>query len=226
MQNKKHIIIYIHGFGMKKDDRGLLTGIASIFPDSVNVLTDMNTINEEKHTLTVEPITKQALVMDEVLEHISREYPHTQIDIVAHSQGCVIASLMRDIHKASKIIFLAPSFDFDRERTANTFRGREGTVIDFDGTSTFIRRDGSTTYVPKEYWTDRDQYNPLELFKTLSEKNKIHILLAEGDDLVRNNAVHEFDNNRNVQYETLPGNHNFDNEARAGLLERMKELLK
>jgi hypothetical protein len=224
--NKNHIIIYIHGFGMQKDDRGLLTGIADVFPDSINILTDMNSIDVENKTLTVEPITKQVQTMNEVLERIKADYPDAHIDIVAHSQGSVIASLMKDIPQTSKIIFLAPSFDFDRERTASVFTSREGTVLDFDGTSTFIRRDGSTTYVPKEYWTDRDQYNPVELFKTLSEKNKIHIILAEGDDLVRNSAVKDFDNNPNVTYETLPGNHNFDHEARAELLKRIKELLK
>ncbi len=221
----KHIIIYIHGFGMKKDDRGLLTDIAFVFPESTNVLTDMNTIDEENKTLTVEPITKQVQTINEVLNHVRVDYPDAHIDIVAHSQGSVIASLMKDIPQTTKIIFLAPSFDFNRERTAKAFTGREGTVLDFEGTSTFIRRDGSTTYVPKEYWTDRDQYNPVELFSTLSEKNKIHIILAEGDDLVRNSAVREFQNNSNIEYETLPGNHNFDHEARVELLKRMKELL-
>lgn len=211
---------------MQKDDRGLLTGIADVFPYSINILTDMNSIDLKKKTLTVEPITKQVQTMNEVLNRTQADYPDAQIDIVAHSQGSVIASLIKNIPNTSKIIFLAPSFDFDRERTANTFRGREGTMIDFDGTSTFIRRDGSTTYVPKEYWTDRDQYNPIELFNALSQTNKISIILAESDDVVRNNAVHEFQNNPSIEYETLHGNHNFDHEARPGLLERMKELLK
>lgn len=210
---------------MKKDDRGLLTGIAEIFPDSLNILTDMNTIDEEKQTLTVEPITKQVETMNNVFLHIKTEYPNSRINVIAHSQGCVIASLIKDIHLASKVIFLAPSFDFDRERTANTFRGREGSIIDFDGVSTFIRRDGSTTYVPKEYWVDRDQYNPIELFNKLSEKSRVHIILAEGDDVVRNLAVEEFKNNKNIQSETIPGNHNFDKEARSGLLQKIKELL-
>lgn len=223
--HNKHVILYIHGFGMKKDDRGLLTDIAAAFPESINILTDMNIIDEEYGSLIVEPITKQVQKMNEVFKSIQATYPDAHIDIVAHSQGCIITSLLDQILLTQKIIFLAPPFSFDRERTADTFRNREGTIINFEGTSKFIRRDGSTTYVPSEYWKDREQYNPIQLIQSISTTKDVYIILAENDNVVKNTLPSQLENNIHLKVETIPGNHNFDKEARIGLVNKIKNIL-
>jgi hypothetical protein len=38
----KHVIVYSHGFGVRKDDRGLLTDIAKSMPGVDHVLFDYN----------------------------------------------------------------------------------------------------------------------------------------------------------------------------------------
>ena len=38
MQPNKHIVIFSHGFGVRKDDRGLLTDIAKEIPEVESVL--------------------------------------------------------------------------------------------------------------------------------------------------------------------------------------------
>jgi hypothetical protein len=43
---KKHIIIYSHGFGVRKDDNGLLSYIAEHLPEVESVLFDYYNIND------------------------------------------------------------------------------------------------------------------------------------------------------------------------------------
>jgi len=47
----KHVIVYSHGFGVRKDDRGLLTDIAKSMPGVDHVLFDYNFIDEQANTL-------------------------------------------------------------------------------------------------------------------------------------------------------------------------------
>jgi hypothetical protein len=42
----KHIVIYSHGFGVRKDDRGLFTDIAATLPSAEHIMFDYNQVDE------------------------------------------------------------------------------------------------------------------------------------------------------------------------------------
>ena len=49
-----HIVIFSHGFGVRKEDRGLFTAIYRAIPDIKGVMFDYNPINEKSNlTLNV-----------------------------------------------------------------------------------------------------------------------------------------------------------------------------
>lgn len=61
MQERAHTIIFSHGFGVKKDDRGLFSGPEGIAESFQNencevVLFDYNQIDEEENTITTIPL--------------------------------------------------------------------------------------------------------------------------------------------------------------------------
>ena len=52
MQNKKHIVIFSHGFGVRKDDLGLLTDIALAIPEVESILFDYYDVDQKNKILT------------------------------------------------------------------------------------------------------------------------------------------------------------------------------
>lgn len=87
------IVLYSHGFGVKKDDSGLFTDIASSLDGFQHVMFDYNQINEQNNTLTVTPLHEQAEILKSQYDTLRNKYPEAIIDLVCHSQGCVVAGL-------------------------------------------------------------------------------------------------------------------------------------
>lgn len=50
----EQVVVYSHGFGVRKDDRGLFTDIAAALPEAESVMFDYGSWDEEhkEHTLS------------------------------------------------------------------------------------------------------------------------------------------------------------------------------
>src|SRR4051812_33976828 len=107
---KNHIVIYSHGFGVRKDDRGLLTDIAEHLPEVESLLFDYNEVDELNHTLTMRPLSKQAEMLNEVVRKTRQSHPDAIIDLVGHSQGTIIIALAKP-QGIRRTLLLAPVFD-------------------------------------------------------------------------------------------------------------------
>lgn len=59
MSKNNHIVIFSHGFGVGKDDRGLFTDIADSLKNVKSVMFDYNDIDDEKKQMTVSPFSEQ-----------------------------------------------------------------------------------------------------------------------------------------------------------------------
>jgi len=95
MKNKKHIIIFSHGFGTKKDDRGLFAGengISEVLKDTENVLFNYNKVNKENGVITISPLSKQIKILEEKINEAKSK--DATIDIIAHSQGCLPVAIL------------------------------------------------------------------------------------------------------------------------------------
>lgn len=221
MSKIKHIIIFSHGFGVKKDARGLFSDIAGIFIDSENVMFDYNVIDEEKNLITVKPFSEQAAILKNKINGIVEKNPGAVIDIICHSQGAIIAGLAKP-EVVRKIILIAPPSSSDVDRMINTFKSRPGTVINFKGISRLARNDGSMTIILPEYWTERKEIKPLELYKNLSGMGELIIINANQDEVLDKTALSGLEK---VKIINIDGNHNFSGEDRKKLLEIIEEFI-
>jgi len=52
----KHIIVYSHGFGVDKTDRGLFSDISKHFPDAEHIMFDYNDLDSENNSMTINPL--------------------------------------------------------------------------------------------------------------------------------------------------------------------------
>ncbi len=69
------------------------------------------------------------------------------------------------------------------------FNSRPGTEIDMQGISKITRSDGSLTIVPAQYFAERIDVNPVELYKNLSELTELIVINANQDEVLDENNI-------------------------------------
>jgi hypothetical protein len=220
MDMSKHVIIYSHGFGVEKDDRGLFMDIAKSMPDIQHVMFDYNTVDHAKNKLIVSSLRAQSRKLRETYERVKISNPGAVVDIIAHSQGCIIVAI-QNLDGIRKTLFLAPPDSIDKERLISTFT-RPGAVINFKGNSTIPRRDGTTTIIPPDYWNSIN-LNLNKLYDFLAEKTDLTIVEAYEDEVL---GITDFSNfNEKINLKELRADHNFTGESRNQVLDLIRQYL-
>jgi len=183
---------------------------------------DYGIYDEEQKTLTVRPIHEEVAILEKVIEETAIGNPNAIIDIVAHSQGCVVAALAKP-EGIRKIVFLAPPPTMNVERAVKNFGERPGVELNFNGFSKLPRKDGGVTLVPKEYWTERKSIEPMTFYKELAEVTELTVVKATQDELLGDSDFSALNNK--VHIIEIDGNHNFFGESRGKLLEVVAGIL-
>lgn len=205
-----HIVIFSHGFGVRKTDRGLFTAISIALPHAHSVMFDYNPIHEESNTITVKPLQEQAFKLRKVLNAARAEYPDAVIDIVAHSQGCVVVGLLKP-RGIRKVIMLTPPDDMNEARVVEQLATRKGIEIDVTTKTHMARTDGSTTVIHPEYWQSLAGVNPIKLYNQLAKFTTLRIMNAKHDEVLGKVSFEKID--PSISLVSLNGGHNFDDEA-------------
>jgi hypothetical protein len=222
MEKQKHIIIFSHGFGVKKDDRGLLTAIADAFPESATYLFDYFDVNEEDMTIAIRPFTEQMQILNNVYKKAKETHPNAIIDIIAHSQGTLIPSLLK-LEGIRKTILLTPVFDMGIERTIKRYGSDPESEINMEGISKLRKLDGYIRYVPSEYWIERKELNPFYLYNEYSLKTDLIIINANQDNILGSVDISLLDSN--IKVLNLDGDHEFSGDQRKVLIQKIGEII-
>jgi pimeloyl-ACP methyl ester carboxylesterase len=222
MTTPDRIVIFSHGFGVRKDDRGLLTDIASALPEVVSVLFDYNEVDEGTHTLTIRPLSAQATILNDVVSETRRVHPSAIIDLIGHSQGTIVAALAKPIG-VRKTLFLAPPFDMMIERTMERYSKRLDVEINLNGISRLSILDGWKRLVPAAYWKERENIDPFSLYNTFAKQTELIIIEARQDEILP--KVDLAGLSSAIETHLLDGAHNFGGGARKPLLDLIREYL-
>jgi hypothetical protein len=213
---KPHIIIFSHGFGVRKEDRGLFTAIARAMPNAKSILFDYSPINEASNTLTAKPLDEQARKLRKVINSTRAENPNATIDLVCHSQGCVVAALLKP-RGMRKVILLTPPEDISEATVVKQLSSYLDTIINTTVRTRLARTDGSTTVIHPEYWQSLEGIDSIKLYNRLARVTTLRIIGARQDEVlgkVDYNGIHP-----SISLVTLDGNHNFDEaESRKRIL--------
>lgn len=193
---------------------GLFSDIADFLKDIKPVLFDYNDVAEEKNQITVKPFSAQVKILKKNLDDIKSSSSDAIIDIICHSQGAIIAALAKP-DGIRKIIFISPPANLNIERMINRFKSRPGTEINMQGISKALRSDGSITIIPSEYWTERENTRPIEIYKQLAGLTELIIINAKQDDVL---DKHDFSDLNEAEIINLDGDHNFNGDNRKKLL--------
>ena len=214
----KHFVVYSHGFGVKKDDRGLFTDIARVVPSAEHILFDYNEINQAGNTLSVTPLRQQASLLNQKLGALPQD---AVVDIIAHSQGCVVTAMAKP-KDVRQILCLAPPVNLSQERIVRMFGSRSGAVINLEGQSTIPRRDGSTTIIPKDYWASIE-IDVIDLYNDFPNFSKTTFIIAKDDEVLGTSNFEQLDSR--IELTQLDGDHDFTGDTRQNLTNAVKERL-
>lgn len=215
----KRSILYSHGFGTRKDARGMFTDIAALFPEREQIMFDYNEIIDE-HILRVPPLPAQVEILRKVVDEIDMAERTT--DLVTHSQGGVIAAMLCP-KSIRKTIFIAPPPRFEPERFGAAFRDRPGAVLNFEGESRAPRKDGTISLIPASYWKSLREVDPSALYNQLARHTELVIITGNQDDVFSSNTFPGLD--RRVRIVSIDGDHNFSGAYRQGLLDVVRREL-
>lgn len=218
----EQVIIYSHGFGVKKDDRGLFTDIAHSLADAEHIMFDYNEIDEVHNTLIASPLDAQAKLLTKQITEARHKYPDADISIIAHSQGCVAAALANP-SGIKECIFLAPPAQFLGLEKREIYAMRPDTITEDDGTLRMPQRDSSTTIIRQDYWDSRVGIMPIDLYNKLAQHTHLTIITAADDEVLTNTDFSDLSSS--VKLVEQKANHNFTNKSRVTLCSTIRSIL-
>ncbi len=219
MQRK---ILFVHGFGVMKDSRGMFTELADDFSAHgvEPVLIDLNEKTNEGD-IYVNTLSEQTRILTETYERECRD--GSTVDIIGHSQGCVVIARAH-MPTIRTTLFLAPPIENDPEKTINYFSRNPESIVAMNNVSRFARRDGTSTFVPAEYWEDRAQIDYEEAYRSYVASHETVVVVAGNDEVISNERINSvFDSAKTV---TLSADHNFTGTARQELRSLVLNILK
>ena len=222
MMNKKHIIIYSHGFAVKKDDGGLFTDIAENIPEVESILFDYYQVDEDQNKIFVCPFSDQIKKLNEVIDNVRTSNSEVVIDLICHSQGTIVAAMARP-NGIRKAILISPVFDIDIERSLNRYRSKPGVKIDLSGISEIPSSTGLTKVIPKEYWSERSLVRPLVEYNYFADKTEIVAIEGNQDELLPRSDLSKLD--KRIKVISVDGDHNFNPPNRENLISLIRNIL-
>lgn len=218
----KHIVIFSHGFGTRKDDRGLFPDIIKNLDNIDPVMFDYNEIDEVKNTITIKPLGQQVDILKKTIEEVKLLNPDSIIDLICHSRGAVIAALLGPLG-IRKIIFIAAPQEVNASHSLETAKNRPGSEINLEGISRLARQDGSTTIVPAQYWKEISNI-PIDIYEKLSDITELNIIIPNQDEIVINADFSKLD--KKAKIIKIDGDHGFSGASRKTLINTIKNILK
>jgi len=145
MESKKHIVIYSHGFGVRKDDLGLFTDISESIPEVESILFDYFEVDEGQKTLTVCPFSVQAEKLNKMVKEARLSNPEAIIDLICHSQGTLVAAMARP-EGIRKALLISAVFDIGLQHSLDRYKTKPGVEINLNGVSKIISATSGLTY--------------------------------------------------------------------------------
>lgn len=213
------VVIFSHGFGVKRDSWGMFNELGDLLKDEYLVVRfDYNKISPEENSTYIFSYTTQTQILSKVLTFVNENFQSDEINIIAHSMGCLVVGLLSPSN-ISKIILNAFPVSSLHRRIKEYFSRRPGTKFTEEELSKIERSDGSWSFIDKSFWKDVKEVDPPRLYRSLAEKSKVLFIRALQDDVITNEDYEKIKTISRIKYLEIGGNHNFNDDNRKLWLE-------
>jgi hypothetical protein len=220
------VIIFCHGFGVRRDGRTLFNDIGNAFKNEFGVVRfDFEEFNDKEKSITIGSIKHESVVLDHVIEFVTNKFKPENINLISHSLGSIVAC-DSNLNGVNKLILLAGSPSNSYERLKKRFSDKEGSILDENGRSIWERADGSKTIIKKEFWAELKSIVPIESYRKVVEKVDTYYIRALDDDkLKKGDDFEKIKDIPGIKYFEVEGNHNFDGDDRKDLVNLLLKIV-
>ncbi|KTD56756.1 hypothetical protein Lsan_2916 [Legionella santicrucis] len=179
----KAAVIFAHGFGVKRQSRGLFIAIESLFLEKMlSVQAEYSHVQNDRCIALPFQIQRQRL--NTVIAYVENTYHINQFIFIGHSQGCITIALEQP--QQALILLLAPPIKAPFEEFIKTQGWKNpGSHLNIQGDSRLVRSDLMID-VPSEFWTEFKNIDAKLLYNNLGKQNKVSIVFAENDQVLGN----------------------------------------
>lgn len=220
-KDSKNIVIFIHGFGVRWDSRGMFSELAQSLPeDWGNVLFDFYDIKGDNVYIT--DIDQQVRRLSQIIKSTQSEYPQATLHLIAHSKGCIITAIAQP-EVSGCVILLAPPENFGT-RIESYFRRYPGAIASESGLI-IPRKDGTTTHIPADYFAQTAKIQVEEVLLAYSTVHAFALLQTTKDEVIGETHYERLQNQPNITISQLAADHNFTKSHRAQLIGYIKTML-
>ena len=219
------IFLYSHGFATRSDDNGLFNPIVEAFPDDKHVLFPYDDWNEDNTSAVAATFSERAVKLRAKYDEIRANNPDAEVDLICHSQGCIIAALAQ-LEGINTTILLAPVINYESgEKQREYSLSKPTAFLQPDGSILRKRSGGYSTIIPADYWDDFVNISDLPAkYNALSRKTRLVIFDAEQDSVIPTSKDYSL-LKTDIEFEHLPLDHDFieNDDSRSGLISAIKK---
>ncbi len=224
-ENAKRLVIFSHGFGVKRDSWGMFNEIGDTIKDrSIVVRFDYNRISIDENATYVLPCSMQSRMLSQVIEKFTVLFSPENTSLIAHSMGCVVVGLLQP-KNIQKTVLLAPPTTSPYKRLIDYFSKRPGSRIDENKESVIERSDGSWTYIPPEFWSEIKTIKPQELYNDLFAQTKLFAIRPLQDQVIIDEDYSGLQQLLKGNYTEIDGSHDFHPPHRLKLLDTIEKII-
>lgn len=197
LDSAEEIIVFAHGFGTDKHERGTFDQISEkIIDSSKNVATvrfSYSGFGESEGDQKVKTLDTMVSDLSSIMNFVKNsKSENSVVKMIAFSLGNHITAEylagVNDIELERVILINLPECEF-KTRMQCYFKDKSGTKIDDSGVWHLERSSGSTTYVGSEFWDSVSHpERQLANLKKLTKNFKTYLIRATDDEIIDSKA--------------------------------------
>lgn len=218
------MVVFSHGFGVRRDTSGFFTEIAANLPSDYGwVMFDYYQTDKTGKIVFLTTLHEQSKKLNTVLEWVRSSLQTSELDIIAHSMGCLVPTLSPAEHISHNIL-LAPPTDIG-ERTEMYFTSQPGAQPAGDYWMV-PRTDGTISHIPMAVFEEYKQLDSFQLIDSYANRHPSSLIIAEKDQINPVEAYLQIRNNKLLDSYVVQGaDHDFNGEPRKELLQIIRGIL-
>ncbi len=214
-----HMVVFSHGFGVERTSRGMFSEIVKALPEDYGyVLFDYYDYDSDSdgQTINISTFEDQQRLLLSIIAWLSEQGSITDISLVAHSAGCIVAA-MAQAPEIKKAVMLAPPLQISG--LSDYFMQKFG-VEQKDGLWTIPRSDGTTSIVPQAMFDEIETIDAKERLLNYATVQPYALILPSHDEVLGETDYNDLALDDNISAQTIDdADHNFTGQSRAGMIE-------
>jgi len=223
------VIVFVHGYGTDKDEgfASFLDLAGFLEDDYLLIRFDLSGYGKSEGKDSEFQFQKASGDVDSVIRYARKKYPGKNINIIAHSLGTFIVSLLSPYEIRKTIFTSIPNSNvkFISEQLQKRILSKGGKV-DKNGITIYPRTKGASQKIGKDFWRTLETFEPVKYVEDLGKKTDLIIFKPKQDEVLEYKYFDEYKKIKGIRYVEVDGDHNFkDKNDRANVFKLIKDFI-